>query len=216
MNVDMARLRRFAPVAAFLMTVSLGWMVVVRPVSAERARTEDRLGALQQREAALHAMVTEPSPPAVTIDPVAAFERRVAVDDPTAAIVERLARLAWDTRARDLFIETVDGRTATGAGAPPLPDAYRPDPRVALFDLPLSHTSIRMSFETDYASLGRLLWDLRDLPTVVEIRTLNVQPRLASSGDEHPQRDGMVRASMTFYAYSRLVPAPASGATVTP
>jgi len=216
MNVDMARLRRFAPVAAFLMTVSLGWMVVVRPVSAERARTDDRLGALQQREAALQAMVTEPSPPAVTIDPVAAFERRVAADDPTAAMVERLARLAWDTRARDLFIETVDGRTARGAGAPPLPDTYRPDPRVALFDLPLSHTSIRMSFETDYASLGRFLWDLRDLPTVVEIRTLNVQPRLASSGDEPPQRGGVVRASMMFYAYSRLVPASASGATVTP
>src|SRR3970040_1583050 len=118
MNVDMARLRRFAPVAAFLITVSLGWMVVVRPVSAERARTDDRLGALQQREAALQAMVTEPSTPAVTIDPVAGFERRVAADDPTAAMVERLARLAWDTRARDLFIETVDGRTARGAGAP--------------------------------------------------------------------------------------------------
>jgi hypothetical protein len=213
MNVDVIHLRRFIPLAVFVATVGLGWLVLVRPLSAEYTQGEGRLAGLQQREAALRAMVTEPPAPAVIDDPVAAFERRIPSDDPTAVIVERLARLAGDFRARDLFIETVEGTTATGGGAPPLPETYRPDPRFALFDLQLVYTTIKMSFETDYAALGRFLWNLRDLPSVVEIRAFNVQPRLPASGEAPPAPDGALRVSLTLYAYSRP---PAPAAKVTP
>ena len=213
MSVDVIRLRRFVPLAVFVATVGLGWLVLVRPLSAEYTQGEGRLAGLQQREAALRAMVTEPPAPAVIDDPVAAFERRIPSDDPTAVIVERLARLAGDSRARDLFIETVEGTTATGSVAPPLPETYRPDPRFALFDLQLVYTTIKMSFETDYAALGRFFWNLRDLPSVVEIRAFNVQPRLPASGEALHAPDGALRVSLTLYAYSRP---PAPAAKVTP
>jgi hypothetical protein len=212
MNVDLARLRRFVPALVLVVTVALGWMIVVRPVSADRASADARLAALRQREAALRATVTEPSALAAAMDPVAAFDRRVASDDPTAVVVERLARLASEVRARELFIETIEGATPTGAGAPPLPGTYRPDPRFALFDRPVSYATIRMSFDVGYAGLGQFLWSFRDLPTIVEIRTFNVQPRDVSPGETPGV---MLQASFTLFAYRRSSQTPGTAGVVT-
>jgi hypothetical protein len=162
-----------------------------------------RLADLRQREDALRETVSGPSLPALTTDPVTLFDRRVAVDAPTAAVVERLARLASDVRARDLFIETVEGATPSGAVVAPLAGTYGPDPRFALFERQVAYTTIRMSFDADYAGVGRFLWSVRDLPTIVEIRALNLQPRMPGAGDGGSGRDGTVRASLTLFAYSR-------------
>jgi hypothetical protein len=200
MKVDFARLRRFTPVAVFAVTVGVGWILLASPSAADRARTNDRIALLQQREAALQAMVTEPLPPIGSTDPVAEFDTRIAADDPTASVVERLARLASDTHARGLFIETVEGPGASGRGVPPVDARYQPDPRFALFDRQLTYTTISVSFESDYAGLGRFLWDLRNFPSIVEVRTLNIRPRGSSSS---APKDGTVRTSMTLFAYSR-------------
>ena len=216
MTAHIARLRRLAPLGAFLITVGAGWATFVRPLVAERVGTAERLNVLTQREAALRAILAAPSGLAVRTDPVAAFERRVASGDPTLAVVERLARLASNAHVRDLFIETVEGTATAAAGAPLLPQAYRPDPRISLFDGRLAHTPITMSFTIDYAGLGRFLWELRDLPTLVEVRALNVQPRIPPVGEEFQKPDGTLRASLTFAAYSRPSSAPTSGTLVTP
>jgi hypothetical protein len=199
MKLDLARMRRFAPLAAYIITVGLGWVFLARPAIADGQRIDERIAELRQREAALQATLTQPAP-AVTTDPVAAFDRRVATDDPTASVVERLARLASDNRVRGLFIETVEGASSSGRGSAPVAATYQPDPRFGLFDRRVAYTTIRLSFEASYASLGQFLWNLRDLPTIVEVRTLNVQPRMPSAA---ARTDGSLRASLTFFAYSR-------------
>jgi len=214
MSIDLARLRRFAPLAVFAVTVALGWVLLLSSVVADGTSVEDRIALLRQREAALQAMLTEPSPVVVAPDPLAAFDARVSAEDQTASVVERLARLASDARARGLFIETVEGTNAGGRGAPPVAATYRPDPRFALFDRQVAYTTIRMSFESDYSSLGQLLWNFRDLPSIVEVRTLNVQARVrAPSGSA--RTDGTVRTSMTLFAYSRTSPARPADTAVT-
>jgi hypothetical protein len=140
-------------------------------------------------------------------DPVATFDARVPADDPTGSIVERLARLASETHARGLFIETVEGGTSTGRGSQPVAGTYQPDPRFALFDRRVRYTTIKMSFESDYAGLGQFFWRLRDLSSIVEVRTLNVQPRASSSV---VRTDGTLRASLTLFAYSRISPSQAA------
>jgi hypothetical protein len=209
-SLDVERLRRFLPLIVFAAAVGVGWMVFVRPLSAEHAQGDGRLEALRLREAELRGMVGESRSPAVSGDPADVFDTRVASGDPTAAIVERLAQLASDSRARDLFIETVEAPTE--AGVPPMPAAHRPDPRFSLFDRQLTYATVRMAFEIDYAGLGRFLWNLRDLPSVVEIRALNVQPPPPAPGGGPRATDGVLRVTMTLYAYSRTSAAAAGRA----
>ncbi|HLG53944.1 MAG TPA: hypothetical protein VI485_01350 [Vicinamibacterales bacterium] len=204
MNLDLNRLRRFAPLVAMLITIGLGWMLFVRPVSADRSRTARGVEDLRQREMAVRLSLSDPSPRVVTDDPAAAFERQVASGDASPALLEQLARLASTNHVRNLLIETVEGTASTAGGATPV--ASRSDPRFALFDVPVSYVPIRMAFDTEYASLGRFLWAFRDLPTTVEMRTLTVGvPRLETQSGARPAPDGALRVSLTLYAYSRPI-----------
>jgi hypothetical protein len=205
MSLDLARLRALLPFAVFAITVGLGWLVLGSPLASDSTRANDRIEILRQREASLQQIVTGRTPSIEGTNPMTTFDARVAVEDPAAAVVERLARLASNTRARALFIETVEGANSTGRNAAPVASTYQPDPRFALFDRQLTYTTIRLSFETGYPGLGQFLWNLRDLPTIVEVRTLNVQPAGAA---ERMRTDGTVHASMTLFAYSRMPHAP--------
>jgi len=202
MNIDLNRLRRFAPLAAMLVTIGLGWLLFVKPVSADRSRTARGVEELRQREMAVRRSLSDPSPGVVTDDPAAAFERQVASGDASPALLEQLARLASASHVRNLLIETVEGTAPTAGGATPA--ALRSDPRFALFDVLVSYLPIRMAFDTEYAHLGRFLWAFRDLPTTVEIRTLTVGvPQLETTSGARPVPHGALRVSLTLYAYSR-------------
>jgi hypothetical protein len=191
------------PLLVLIATVGLGWMVFVRPLSADRARAATEVESLRQRETALRRELSAPFPRATGGDPGATFERRVASGNASPALLEQLARLASAARARNLLIETVEA-ASTGGGASP--QTAQRDPRFALFDVPVSHVPIRVAFDADYAGVGRFLWGFRDLPTTVEIRALSVG--LAPASDEAPSTPtDVLRVSLTLNAYSRPVPA---------
>jgi hypothetical protein len=161
MSQVLTRLRALLPLIVFVATVGLGWVLLGGPAASDSTRIAGQIAALRQREAALQAVVNEPPPSSNAPNPVAAFDARMSADDPTAATVERLARLASEVRARALFIETVDSATATGRSGASVALSSQPDPRFALFDRQLTSTTIRLSFETRYAGLGQFLWNLR-------------------------------------------------------
>ena len=219
-TVNARTLRAYAPLIVFVVTIAVGWMAFVRPISADQSRASEQLASLRQREIALRGDVGQPSPRGIDVDPAMTFERQVASGDAAPALLEQLAHLASSTRARNLLIETVEpGQTASsepsqagpaaafapGASAPRDAGRYsaQRDPRVALFDVPVSHLPIRVAFDTDYASLGRFLWALRQLPTTVEIRALTVGLPPLEPGDDTSTRDDILRASLTLHAYSR-------------
>jgi len=45
------------------------------------------------------------------------------------------------------------------------------DPRLALFPYAVTYTPVRVSFESTFEAAGNVLWQLRDLPTFVEVRS---------------------------------------------
>jgi hypothetical protein len=45
------------------------------------------------------------------------------------------------------------------------------DPRLALFPYEVSYTPLRVTFESTFEAAGNVLWQLRDLPTIVEVRS---------------------------------------------
>jgi len=219
LSIDARTLRAYAPFVVFVVTIAAGWMMFIRPITTEQSRASGQLATLRHREMALRGEVGTSSLHGIDTDPVLMFERQVASRDEAPALLERLARLASDARARNLLIETVEPGQASPAGstATGRDDASQRDPRFALFDVPVSHAAIRVAFDTDYASLGRFLWAFRNLPTTVEIRTLTVGlPPAKSEDEDRGVRPDILRASFTLHAYSRTAPAAVhASATVT-
>jgi hypothetical protein len=206
LSVNARTLRAYAPLIVFVVTIAAGWMVFIRPISADQSRASGQLASLRQREIALRGEVGNPSPRGVDVDPAVTFERQVAAGDAAPALLEQLANLASSARARHLLIETVEPGQGRPAEAGRDGSVQR-DPRFALFDVPVSHVPIRVAFDTDYSSLGRFLWTFRNLPTTVEIRALTVGLPPAEPEDESGTRDDILRASLTLHAYSRPAPA---------
>jgi hypothetical protein len=213
-TLDARLLRAYAPLVVFVVTIAAGWTVFIRPLSADQRRAAEQLESLRPRETALRLDVSQPSPRGIDVDPAKAFERHLSTGDAAPALLEQLARLASDARARNLLIETVEA--AQAAGNAPARAAER-DPRLALFDVRVSHVPIRVAFDTDYASLGRFLWAFRNLPTTVDIRTLSVGLPQDEPGDEEvsPSAD-VLRVSLTLYAYSRSAAAVVQAANTVP
>jgi hypothetical protein len=142
---------------------------------------------------------------------MSAFERRIGARDATSQLLGQLTHLALSAGVRNLLIDSTSARvavTSPGAG-PRVAGASEPDPRIALFKTPLVYSSVPMSFDSGYEALGELLWQFRDMPTLVEIRALDVKPRAvqnspgASSLDREGQADGTVSVSLTLFAYAR-------------
>ena len=219
MSVSMRPLRPYAPLVVFLVTIASGWMVVIRPLSADHSRAAAQLAGLRQRELTLRRELSGPSPTGVDIDPETTFERQVASGDATPGLLEQLARLASSARVRNLLIETVEGEAGPAGRDVRERDVTERDPRFTLFDVPVSHTPIRIAFDTEYASLGRLLWAFRSLPTTVEIRSLSVGLPPADADGTATTPTNVLRVTLTLHAYSRLVEgrlkaAPTNGAVV--
>jgi hypothetical protein len=207
MNIDARALRPYAPLLVLLLTVGAGWMAFVRPRSVDEQRAASQLAGLRQREIALRREISGPPPRGVDGDPAAAFERALASGNASPALVEQLARLAAAARARNLLIETVEAGPATAnarAQAESGGGALQRDPRLALFDVPVTRAPIRVAFDTDYASLGRFLWAFRNLPTVIEVRAVSIGVIPPDPGDEAgAQRTDILRVSLNLHAYSR-------------
>ena len=102
-------------------------------------------------------------------------------DDKVADVAAALAHAVLDDapagQLRSFVIETGD-RVPQGS----TPAARRfaaghgigggwPDPRLALFPYAVSYTPLRVTFESTFEAVGNVLWQLRDLPTMVEVRS---------------------------------------------
>lgn len=197
--------------AAPLAVVLVFDLFVVRPRAAAGRRAADQTVALRMRLSAVPRgpSMADARAPEIAGRPDAAiqeFEQRVPAADRVPDLLERVARLALDSASgqeiRALKIETGE-RVNLG-----MPDAQRgprvandaaaqPDPRLGLFAASLAYTNISISFDATYPALGRLLWNLRDLPTTVEIRSLDVsRPAAATDG-------GLLRVEIGLFAFQR-------------
>lgn len=204
MNFDIERVRRFAPVALAVVVLAVGWMFLVSPVASRNAERGRQVDTLRQRLTQVRASLNEPPPEAILGDPVADFVSRVAAGDASSSVLEQLASQASAARATNLLIETGERVVLTDPSGPQVAGGVQVDPRFQLFNTSLSYSPVAMSFDAEFQDVGTLLWRLRDLPTAIEIRTLEITPSAT------PPR---VHVAMTLFAYARVKASTGTGAT---
>lgn len=206
-----ATLRRVLPIVVPIAIVAAGLLLFVQPSLSSALRAASEAGQLESRIVSLRRLVTTGGATADGRGAVLAeFARRVPLEDRTPELVEQLARLALDppdtTQARGLVIDTgrrvrSDDTPAAGAPRPaaPLAPGLSVDARWRLFPVALAYTPITVSFRCTYDRLGRVLWRLRGLPTLVEVHDLEVTRALP-----------LLKVTMVIYALQRLGPVTAS------
>ena len=175
-------LERLLPFLVFAAIVTAGWFWFVQPrftaylrAGADAAALEERVRTLQQASGR-----ARPEIPADLEPTQREFEQRVSADeevaDVAAALAEAVLANAPPGQLRSFVIETGDRAPASrglnetaGASGSGTTDAG--DPRLALFPYAVSYTPLRVSFESTFEAAGNLLWQLRGLPTLVEVRS---------------------------------------------
>jgi hypothetical protein len=177
-------LERLLPFLTIVAIVTAGWFWFVQPRFGAYLRARTDAAALEERVRTLQEASgrARPQPPADLARTEREFEARVAVDDKVADVAAALARAVLASapagRLRSFVIESGDGMSAraqggTGATARASDGGGFDggDPRLALFPYAVSYTPVRVSFASTFEAAGNVLWQLRDLPTVVEVRS---------------------------------------------
>jgi hypothetical protein len=210
-----ASVKKYGPLALALLVLVVGYLWFVGPRLAATFQAGRDVGSLERRAAGLRAALSSAgSKGGESRRGVAEFERLVSRDDRLPEVMEIVARLALDPpdadRARGLVLNSGESARGEGVssavpGQPPVADDL--DPRWALFPGSVGSTPITVAFETTYERLGQFLWRLRDLPTLVEIRSLDVSRALP-----------LAKVKMTLLVLRRTErpPAPASGTAARP
>jgi hypothetical protein len=157
-------LERLLPFLTVVAMVTAGWFWFVQPRFGAYLRARTDTAALEERVRTLQEASgrARPQPPADLTRTEHEFEARVATDDKVADIAAALARAVLASapagRLRAFVIESGDSMPGD-------------DPRLALFPYSVRCTPVRVSFESTFEAAGNVLWQLRDLPTVVEVRS---------------------------------------------
>jgi hypothetical protein len=172
---------RLLPFLIIVSIVTAGWFWFVQPRLAAHLRARTDVAALEERVRTLQQASSRvsPQPPADLERTQREFEARMSADDKVADVAAALAQAVLASapagKLRSFVIETGD-RTTAGPGAPGAATrasaaAEGPDPRLSLFANEVSFTPLRVSFESTFEAAGSVLWRIRDLPTIVEVRS---------------------------------------------
>lgn len=199
-------LTRVLPVIVAAVILAIGYFWLVQPNVAEyfRVRTDAQTLDLQVRtlrDTLARGRGTASPNERIGLD---LFEQTVPTDDRVPEVVERLTRtvMASDPgRIRGFRIATGDPiDPATGSGTD------QPDPRFRLFPYAVTATPVTVTFDAGYEAIQRVVWRLQPLPTVVEIRAMELTRGLP-----------LMHATMTVYVYRRgaAVPMDLPGAETT-
>ena len=157
-------LERLLPLLTIAAVVTAGWFWFVQPRLGAYLRARTNVAALEERVRTLQLVSgrARPQPPADLARTEREFEARVAADDKVAEVAAALARAVLASapagQLRSFVIESGDSMVGG-------------DPRLALFPYAVSCTPVRVSFESTFEAAGNVLWQLRDLPTLVEVRS---------------------------------------------
>jgi hypothetical protein len=194
---------RFAPLIVVAACLLVGYFWFVQPSVSEYVRLRTERSALESRVSLLRDTVNRGRsvlPP----DEAAAmrlFEERTSADDKVSEVAELLARRALESapkgRVRGLQIQT--GTSIRWQPGQRLQDSGRagegaddPDPRFALFGTPLTYTPITITFESSYEAITSFVWQLRDLPTTIELRSMELTRGLP-----------LMKATIQIFVYQR-------------
>lgn len=199
--------RRIVPIVVPVLIVGVCYLTVIEPRARAARRAQAETIAVRARLSAIPVGVTVPRGEIASVNTAGEFEHRVPATDPVPDLLERLARVALEGSPsgslRRLKIETADRVELAGPGAEGGPrvastSTDQPDPRFALFATSLTYTLISVKFEATYPALGGFLWNLRNLPTAIEIRSLDVTHVAVPAEDSR-----FLQVELVLFAFQR-------------
>ena len=174
--------RRVAPYVLPLVILAITWTLFIGPVAATHARESAELIERRERLIAIESAMAMPGDAPVVSASAPGFDRLTAADG-TSQLLRELTRLSRAVGARNLFIDSTAAPTNIAPpGAPRVGGAVDADPRLALFGVPLAYSPIPVSFDATHAGIGDFLWQLRELPVLVEVRELTLASRALPPG----------------------------------
>lgn len=143
---------------------------------ADVAGLDGRVKALQA--AGARAVV---GPPVDIQAPLREYERQMSsksmVAEVTAALAKAVLDVAPPDKLREFAIETgdrvkVDNQNSGEAGGPAVVNPVTgPDLRLSLFPGSVSYTPVKITFNSTFEAIASLVWNVRDLPTIVEVKS---------------------------------------------
>jgi hypothetical protein len=214
-------LERLLPFLTVVAIITAGWFWFVQPRLVAYLRSRTDTAALEERVRTMQ-QVSNRAPPAPAADlerTVREFEARVSAGDKVAEVAAALAQSVLANapagQLRSFVIDTGD-RVSTSRGAAAERTSASgddgPDPRLALFPFAVSYTPMRVSFDSTFEATANVLWQLRDLPTVVEVRSATLTRGLPLMKTELLvrvlQRGGAIEAAAATVPAAAAAPVP--------
>lgn len=194
-------IERFLPLIVLVVILLFAYFWFIQPRVTSYLAGRGEVSSLEARLQGLQNTVRQgrTETPSDSAAVMRRFEAMVSADDKVADVVEFLVRTATASAPKDKFrglqVQTGDplrpGGTDRGprvAGSP----VTEGDPRYQLFPVALVRTPVTISFESTFEGIAEFVWRLRDLPTLIEIRSLELTRALP-----------LMKASMTVFVYQR-------------
>lgn len=173
-------------VAAPIVVFGFLYVLKVQPERAAALAAREQLAAA--RAELNRRRVFTPAPTVVThVSASDEFDARTADGDSIGNVIDTLAAILGSRAVggvSNLSIET--GHAVDGPG----------DSIVRLFARNVARTPIVMTFDARYAQIGRFFWNLRAMPTIVDLQSVELTP-----GSE--SRAGLMRAKVSLHVFHR-------------
>lgn len=164
---------RLTPVLSLvgpLVVFGLLYFVAVEPGRSSARTAREQLATLRSDLDRERTLVGRHVPRASEASAKQEFERRTPEGDSASDVADAITSLANGPEVggvKDFSIEMA------AADQAPL------DPKIALFEARLAHTPMAVTFDAEYAQIGRFFWNLRTLPSTFELRSVEIAPAVA-------------------------------------
>jgi hypothetical protein len=179
------RFVRFAPLVVSAACLLAGYFWFVQPSISEYVRQRTDRGTLELRVRLLQDAVNRGRTvfPPDEAEAMRVFEERTSPDDKVSEVVELLARKALESTPKGLVrgLQIQTGASIRWQPGEPAQQSGRaadraagPDARFALFGTPFTYTPVAIAFESSYEGITRFVWQLRDLPTTIELQSMEL------------------------------------------
>lgn len=194
-------LERFLPLIVLVVILLFAFFWFIQPKLTAYLASRGEVQTLEARLQALQNTVRQgrTEPPADSAAIIRQFEALVSPDDKVPDVVEFLVRTATASAPKDRFrglqVETGESQRPTVADRGPRvagASGTESDPRYSLFPVSLTRTPVTITFESTFEAIAEFAWRLRNLPTLVEIRSLELTRGLP-----------LMTARLTVFVYQR-------------
>lgn len=161
------------------------FVLAVQPQREAAEAARRRLAALQE-DLVRQRGLTRNLPIAAEAAAKREFEIRTSDGDRTSDVADAIVSLANSPSVGGLANLSIETAAAIEGSV---------DPRIALFQQPVAHTPMTVTFQASYERIRRFFWNLHTLPSTFELRSVELIPAPATA---------LVHARVVLFVFHRV------------